>query len=290
MTRWAGIAALVVAAAYLLAVLALTVGQRWLIYRPPGDAEHYFPADFDRITLRTSDGLTLTAAYHPAAVGRPTLVFFHGNGDSFEGSNRATDLLREQGFGVLLAEYRGYAGNPGAPTEDGLYRDGRAALDWLAARGIAGRDVILIGYSLGSGIASQLATERGVGGLVLIAPFTGLVDAASHHFPYIPVRLLLRDRYANLDKLRGRHLPLFVLHGDRDRVIPWQQGRKVAEAVPGAGLHILRDIGHEIAFLPDTQIRIARWVDSLDPAKRAESHDAKAPNAPMLTLPPRPRY
>ncbi|WP_298671227.1 alpha/beta hydrolase [uncultured Sphingomonas sp.] len=259
------IALLIVGGAYLLGVTALAVGQRWFIYRPPASAKGYFPAGFDRITLRTSDGLDLVAAYRPAAAGRPTLVYFHGNGDSLEGANRASALLRQRGYGLLLVEYRGYADNPGKPGEQGLYRDGRAALDWLAGKGIASSGVILIGYSLGSGIASQLASEREVGGLALISPFSRLADAASHHFPYVPVRWLLRDRYDTIDKLRGRRLRVLVLHGDSDRVIPWTEGRDVAGVIPGAQFEIVHGAGHELAFLPATQDRIVRWLARLQP-------------------------
>ncbi len=266
--RWAVIAALVVGVVYLLGVAGLALGQRRLIYQPPADTKGYFPAGFDRVPLRTSDGLDLTAAYRCAANGRPTLVYFHGNGDSLAGAERMSDLLARRGYGLLLVEYRGYGDNPGKPSEEGLYRDGRAALDWLAKQGVAGSKLILIGYSLGSGVASQLAVERDPAALVLISPFSRLTDAASRHFPYIPVQWLLRDRYASIDKLRGRHLPLLVLHGDDDRVIPWEEGRRVAEAVPGAQLDIVHGAGHELAFLPATQVRIAAWLDGLRVADR----------------------
>lgn len=264
--RWAIIAALVVGVVYLLGVVGLAVGQRRLIYQPPADAKGYFPTGFDRAPLHTSDGLDLTAAYRRAADGRPTLVYFHGNGDSLAGAERMSDLLARRGFGLLLVEYRGYGHNPGSPTEEGLYRDGRAALDWLAKQGIAGSKVVLIGYSLGSGVASQLAAERDAAALILISPFSRLTDAASHHLPYVPVRWLLRDRYASIDKLRGRHLPVFVLHGDDDRVIPLEEGRRLAGAIPGARFEIVHGAGHELAFLPAAQMRIAAWLEDLHAA------------------------
>lgn len=258
-----GIAIAIAAIAYLAGVVALTVGQRWFIYRPPANAQGHVPSGFDRVVLHTEDGLELVAAYHQASNGRPTLVYFHGNADSLKGASVASELPRQRGYGVLLVEYRGYAGNSGKPTEDGLYRDGRAALNWLAERGIARSDVILVGYSLGSGIASQLAAEGNIGGLVLVSPFSRLKDVASYHFPFVPVRWLLWDRYATIDKLRGRHLRVLVLHGDGDRVIPWKEGRSVAEAIPGAKFELVQGAGHELAFQPKSQMRILAWLSTL---------------------------
>src|SRR5690606_24335011 len=112
-----------------------------------------------------------------------------------------TELLASRGYGLLLAEYRGYNGNPGKPDEEGLYHDGRAALAFLESAGIARRDVVLAGLSIGTGPAVQLATEQEVRALILISPVASLPMTASAAYPWLPVRWLLRDRYDNLAKL-----------------------------------------------------------------------------------------
>lgn len=264
--RWLGIAAAVAAAVYVAILVALFLAQRSLLYPAPRDQIDVAVAGMERVALHTGDGLTLNAAYAPAEAGRRTLVFFHGNGDGLLGADQATMVLRRAGYGVLLVEYRGYGGNPGAVTEEGLYRDGRAALDWLAERGVAGQRIVLIGNSLGSGIASQLVTERPVGALVLVSPFTSMVDVVGKHSPYVPVSLLLRDRYDNLAKLRGRDLPLLVLHGETDTLIPAAQGRALAAAVRGSRLVLVPRVGHELAYLAPTQRAIGEWLAQLPPA------------------------
>jgi uncharacterized protein len=264
--KWLGIAAAVAGAAYVTILASLFFAQRSFLYPVPRDQIDVAVAGMERVALHTGDGLTLHAAYAPAAAGRRTLVFFHGNGDGLLGADQATMVLRRAGFGMLLVEYRGYGGNPGTVTEQGLYRDGRAALDWLAARGVAGQRIVLIGNSLGSGVASQLVTERPVGALVLVSPFTRMVDVVGKHFPYIPAGVLLRDRYDNFAKLRGRDLPLLVLHGEADTLIPAAQGRALAAAVPGSRLVLDARVGHELAYLAPTQRAILEWLAQLPPA------------------------
>lgn len=141
-----------IATLYLAAAGVLFARQRAFIYPAPASAPRVdLPAGFARVRTSTSDGLRLDALYRPAENGAPTIVFFHGNGDSLAGAREATRVLAEADYGLLLPEYRGYAGNDGHPTEVGLYCDGVAALDWLAQRGVPARRIVLIGNSLGSG-------------------------------------------------------------------------------------------------------------------------------------------
>lgn len=113
-------------------------------------------------------------------------MFFHGNGDSLAGAGTATKLLETRGYGLLLVEYRGYGGNPGKPSESGLYLDGRAAMAWLATQQTGPERIVLIGNSLGSGTAVQLAREGPVAALILISGFTSLADVVSDHYPWVP--------------------------------------------------------------------------------------------------------
>lgn len=246
---------------YLLALGALFLAQNRLIYPRPPHGGDVAVVGFEAVRLRTADGLDLVAAYRANRGGSPTLVFFHGNGDSLIGAEAAMRALGDAGYGLLLVEYRGYGGNPGQPGEAGLYADGRAALDWLAARGIAGERIVLVGNSLGCGVAVQLATERPVGGLILISPFTRLIDAVAPHVPFVPVRWLLRDRYNNLAKVRGRNIAMLVLHGEDDTVIAAAQGETLAGAVDGARFVSVPGAGHELAYRAETPAAIMRWLE-----------------------------
>ena len=231
-TLWsAGVALLI----YLLILCGLFMFQRSFFYPAPSGA-FAIPMrpekGFEEVRLSTSDGLELRAFHHPARAGMPSLIFFHGNGDSLVGAQEATRALAAQGYGVLLPEYRGYGGNPGSPTEQGLYRDGDAALRWLGATGVSPRRIILIGNSLGSGVATELAARNRVGGLILVSGFASFARVVGEHFPYVPTSLLVRDRYENAAKLSAVTCPVLVLHGTADTVAPVGNGRSAGEGIP----------------------------------------------------------
>ena len=212
---------------------ALYLGQRRLLYHPNPTR----PALGDlallgvrEVSLTTSDGLALFAWYLPPGTGRPVLVYFHGNGGHIGYRTERLRRLAREGYGVLLVEYRGYAGNPGTPSETGLYADGAAALDFIAAMGISPDLIVLWGESLGSGIAVELATRRTVAAVILEAPFTSVAAAAQHHYRLIPAALLVRDRFDSLSRVGRLGAPLLILHGERDRIVPVGHGRALLEA------------------------------------------------------------
>lgn len=258
------------AAIYGLAVAALFMKQRAFIY--PAPIQRFAAADigaaFTDITLITTDGLKLHAVYRLARDGRRTLVFFHGNGDNLEGAFAAVRDL-PSGYGLLLVEYRGYAGNPGTPDEAGLYQDGRAAMAWLAAHGIAPDRIVLIGNSVGGGIATQMASEFPVAGLALVSAFTTLPDVVAAKLWMVPVRSLLKDRYDNLSKVQRLMMPVLVLHGDADDLIPVTHGAALAGAAANATLVRVPGAGHELAYRPQSAAAIAHWLDGLPPVRSA---------------------
>lgn len=255
-----GVASFVVL--YLAVVLALALLQRSLIYPAPPPTGGV-PAGFETTWLKTEDGLDLKAAYRVGRPELPVILFLHGNGDNLDGAESATHALGAAGFGRLLVEYRGYGGNPGKPTEQGLYRDGRAALGWLRAQGIAPGRVVLIGNSLGSGTATQLATEQDVAGLVLVSGFTSLPAAASGHYPWLPVSLVMLDRYDNLGKLGAITAPVLLLHGTADTLIPAAHAQRLAAVARHGTLELVEGRGHDLAYQADAQVRIVRWLGQL---------------------------
>ena len=134
------------------------------------------------------------------------------------------------GLGCLLLDYRGFGGNPGSPTEEGLYVDGRAGYDWLVSAGHAPERIVLYGESMGSGVATKLASEKAAAAIVLDAPFTSIVDVAAGRYPWLPVSLLVVDRFDSLSRIGDVRIPLLVLHGTDDRVVPFPLGRRLFEA------------------------------------------------------------
>ncbi len=224
------------ASAFYVAIVALMyVFQRDMMYFPDQIRRvppSYYPmlAGVQEIELKTSDGLKVYAWYAPAPEGRPTVTIFHGNGGSLRSQRYRLAYFKEAGMGVLLLAYRGYAGSDGRPSEDGLYVDARTALDWLNAQGVSNDAIVLYGESLGSGVATKMASEREVALVVLEAPYTSTVDVAAWRFPIVPVGWLMKDRYESLARINAVREPLLVMHGDADEVIPQTFGRRLFEA------------------------------------------------------------
>ncbi|ANU06846.1 alpha/beta hydrolase [Paraurantiacibacter namhicola] len=236
-------------------VLVWSLQERFIYPAPPEQAG--VPAGFERITYTAADGVEIGAGYRPAREGMPTLLFFHGNGSSWQSTAYVTDRLAALGYGVLAASYRGYAGNAGSPSEKGLYADGRAAYAFLRERGVAPQDIVLTGNSIGSGVATHLATEVEARALVLISPFDSLEETASRAMRWLPVRTLIRDRYDNVGKLPGIEIPVLILHGEEDTLIRLEQARTLAAARPGTKLVTYPGWGHDLVVHPAVQGEIA---------------------------------
>jgi fermentation-respiration switch protein FrsA (DUF1100 family) len=233
--KYAAIALAAVAALYAATALTLWAMQRELMYFP--DASRSVPPSFypmlagvEEARVTTADGLELVAWYAPAPTGRPTVVLFHGNHGSLRSLRYRLKSFMDARMGALVLAYRGYSGNPGTPTEQGLYADARATLDWLEARGVRRQSTVLYGQSLGSGVATKMAAERELGALILEAPYTSTVDVAANRFPIIPVQWLMEDRFESLSRIAAISEPLLVMHGDADTVIPQSLGRRLFAA------------------------------------------------------------
>jgi hypothetical protein len=259
----------------LAAVLYLTVlavfffDQRSLLYFPTHTyiplAEAQANRAFEEISVTTDDGINLKAWYAPAA-GRPcTIVFFHGNGDSLRTAEPVADPYINAGYGFLLAEYRGYSGLAGSPTEAGLYKDARADLRELETRGVDDRRIILFGHSLGTGVAVQMASESRAGGVMLLAPFLSIPKAAQTHYPFLPATLLALDRFNSEKKIRSVHVPLLIVNGAQDDVIPPAQGIELYSlANEPKEFHSLPGRGHNDAFDDFTPLSLD-WLQRVCP-------------------------
>lgn len=229
-----GVAALLLL--YLFLVCGLYFAQRSLLYLPDRARPQLGPLaryGFREITLTTADGLSLLSWYRAPREGSPVIAYFHGNGGHIGYRTDRMVRFAEAGLGVLLVEYRGYGGNPGAPSEAGLFSDADAALDFLTRQArIPANRVVLYGESLGAAIAVYVAAGTEIAALILEAPFTRLSDTASYHYPYVPVSLLLRDRFESLAAIGRVRAPILILHGERDRVVPARFGRALFDAAP----------------------------------------------------------
>lgn len=237
-----GTALFILAGGYLAVMALLFLVQRQLLYLP--DREQPRPGlGLSEVTLETADGLQLLAWY---AAGNPTVVYFHGNGGNIGYREERYRRLIAAGLGLLAVEYRGYGGNEGRPSEKGFYADARAALDFLDREGVAAGARVLYGESLGSAVAVKVASERPVGALVLEAPMTSVAELAQFHYPMFPARWLVRDRFDSLARIAAVGAPVLVLHGELDRVVPVEFGRRLYEAAKEPKeMRVFEGAGHE---------------------------------------------
>lgn len=259
MRRWALRILGALALAYAALVGGLYAAQERFIYPAP-QTRHSPAQGFAAQTLATADGLALQAHWRAPTGGRPSIVFFHGNGGSLALAAQETGAFAAEGYGVLLVEYRGYGGNPGSPSEDGFYRDGRAAMAFLAKQGIAPARTVIVGHSLGTGTASQMALEVAPAALILLAPFTSLPDAAAGAMPVVPVRWLVRGQFENIAKVPGLELPVLIMHGTADEVVPFALGERLAKASPRATFRAVPGAGHMISMEPEIQDAQIAWL------------------------------
>ncbi len=245
--------------------------QRSLIYLPSKGpvppAAQVLPGARD-VRLTTADGLTLGAWYVPPTgpdLGFTVLVA-NGNGGDRSHRTELAAALRAEGLAVLLFDYRGYGGNPGDPSQDGLALDVRAARDHLVGElGVPQNRLVYFGDSLGGAVVTELAVEHPPAGLLLRSPFTELADTAAEHYPFLPVRMLLRDRFPVVEHLRRLDVPTTVVYSPVDEVVPPDQSRAVASAARDGDVVEIHGAGHNDPVLlagPDVVGAVLELVNS----------------------------
>jgi fermentation-respiration switch protein FrsA (DUF1100 family) len=223
---------------YATLLLFVFFNQRGFIYYPGKELMTLAEAGVPEMQVITvlPEGMTesIQGWYgRPSDPSKPVLLYFHGNGGGIDIRTGRIKPLLEQGYGVLLAEYRGYGGNPGKPTEKGLYADAEAYFKWLTTQELINEDrVVVYGESLGTGVATYLASKHwNIRGVILDAPFTSLTDVAQGTIMGIfPLPVIMTDQYASIKRIQSVNSPLLVLHGTRDRVVPVRLGKKLFAA------------------------------------------------------------
>lgn len=249
--------------AVLVAIVFMT--QRSLQYHPSsdmGDPKMRELLGMREVTYETDDGLKLTSWYAPPKEkDGKVIVYFHGNAGNISGRAARARMFIDHGYGVLLAEYRGYGGNPGSPTEEGLYKDGRAALKFLDDEGYRVSQMVFYGESLGSGVSVQLAGEVQPPQMILESAFTSAVEVGARVYFYLPVSLMMRDRYDSLSKIKGVKSSLLMLHGAHDGLIPLFLGRKLFDAANDPKQFIEISNGGHANLLGDLADQVFAWID-----------------------------
>ena len=217
---------------YFFVLVFLYFYQRNLLYHPN---ENNYSGDkisvnINKVKIRTSDNIELLGWYHEKNLkDYKTLLYLHGNAGSLENRIHKLNHFQDMNVNFLIIAWRGFSGNKGKPSEEGLYEDGISAIKWLAKKGVDEKNLILYGESLGTGVATHLAQNKNYAGLILETPFTSMVDAAKTFYPYIPVNLLLKDKFENYKKVKNINSPILVMHGEIDQIVPFSMGKKIFE-------------------------------------------------------------
>jgi uncharacterized protein len=268
-------AVLLLAFIYLLLLAALYLFQSRLIHLPavPGreilSTPERIGLDYQDVWLRTEDGVRLHGWFVPAASSGPVVLFLHGNAGNISHRLDSLRIFHNLGWSVLIIDYRGYGQSEGRPTEQGLYRDAGAAVDWLREEhGVPPEELVLFGRSLGAAVASHVAAEQGAGALILESAFTSVPDLASELYPIFPVRALARHRYDTRAALAKVEAPVLVVHSSDDEIIPFAHGKRLYEAAPEPRDFLKLEGGHNDGFLRSG----ARYREGLQ--RFLESHAA----------------
>ncbi len=249
--------------AYVAMAAFMYVAQRKFQYFPQASAAQGFEpaaqyqlAGFDDVTIPTEDGEMLRAWYYARPNDDvPVILYMHGNAGSLADRHERFALFAREGFGVLAISWRGFGGSTGSPSEAGLLEDGKAALRFLQGKGVDGSGVVLFGESLGTGIAVQLAADPATTpkAMILEAPYTSAADVARNQYWFLPVELLMKDQFRSTEHAPQVTAPVFVFHGTADRIIPFQQGKRLSQAFAGpVQFHVMNGSGHIDPLTPES--------------------------------------
>ena len=233
---------------YAMIFLYVYINQRSLMYHPEREKyglAHYAISNTEEIFITTTDGVKLQAWFRKPDNGCDMTIFLHGNAGSLDDRADKLKQLADMGYGFVIAAWRGFGESAGHPSKEGLYSDARAVINFAQAQGYKPEDVVMIGESLGTGIATRMANEKRFKGLFLITPYTTIADRARELYPLLPTQSLTNDNYNNIDGVAGIMQPLLIIHGTSDTIVPIQHAEKVyAAALEPKKLIIYPGIGH----------------------------------------------
>ena len=221
---------------YLIVVAAMFLMQRTLQYFPSNKGLTPLVLGLSGVsahTIGTPDGESIVVWYSAPPQNRPTILYFHGNAGEIGDRDERLKFYQANGYGACFVSYRGFGGSTGAPTEAGIMTDAESAYSWLLDQGVSAKTIALVGESLGTGVAVQIAARHDIGAIALEAPYTTTADIAAPIYWWLPVRLLMRDQFRSVDYVTGLNAPLLMTHGDADQVIPVDLGKRLFAAVAG---------------------------------------------------------
>lgn len=260
------------ALAYGAVVVLVYLFQSRLVYFPQIGREvavtpRAYGLPYEAVRLATVDGERLAGWWVPAERARGAVLIFHGNAGNISHRLDYLSMFHRLGYSTLIVDYRGYGESSGSPSEEGTYRDAEAAWRWLTeTRGLAARDIVLFGESLGGAVAAWLAARTAPRALVLVSTFTSVPELGAQVYPFLPVRWMSRFRYDTRAALEAVEAPVLVAHSREDDIVPFAHGRELYEAVRGPKAFLELHGGHNESFVFARQEWVAQLAAFLERA------------------------
>ena len=215
---------------YLIIIAYMYLNQRKLLYLPSENnyLDDQIDFNFKEVFIDVEKKLKLKSwLIENDLKNKKTLVFFHGNAGNLSNRIYKLNQLSKLDLNIIILAWRSFSGNEGEPSEQNLYNDAKKTIEWLNSRGVKNKNMILYGESLGTGIAVELSQTNQFGGIILESPFTSMTNAAKNIYPWLPVKYLLKDKYDSEKKIKNLQIPILIMHGKKDNIVPFKMGEKL---------------------------------------------------------------
>ena len=256
---------------YILLVIVVFFFQRNLLYHPSVD--NYIkgqdvtePTEIEKVKITTRDNIDLLGWFYNRDIQKfKTILFFHGNAGSLKNRTYKLNHFKDLKVNFLIFAWRGFNGNKGKPSEIGLYKDAESAIRWLKTKGINEKDIILYGESLGTGVAVEIAQNKNYAGVILESPFTSMVNMGKKYYPFFPIRFLLKDKFESYKKLNNISVPILIMHGKVDKIVPYDMGKKMYELANEPKFFYSQEYGdHMVEYDEKLLLALRKFIQSLN--------------------------
>ena len=256
---------------YILLVIIVFFFQRNLLYHPSVD--NYLkgnlgsePTKIEKVNIITKDKIDLIGLFYNKDLEKfKTIVFFHGNAGSLQNRTYKLNHFKDLDINFLIIAWRGFSGNKGKPNEMGLYEDARSAVRWLNMKGIQDKNIILYGESLGTAVAIEIAQNRKYAGVILESPFTSMVNMGKKYYPFFPVSFLLKDKFESNKKINKVSIPILIMHGKVDKIVPYTMGKKMYELANQPKFFYSQEYGdHMVEYDEKLLLALKEFIRSLN--------------------------
>ena len=256
---------------YILLLIVVFFFQRNLLYHPSVD--NYLkdqmvaePTEIEKVKIKTKDNIDLTGWFYNRETNKfKTVLFFHGNAGSLRNRTYKLNHFKDLKVNFLIIAWRGFSGNKGKPDETGLYEDAESAIRWLKNKGVDEKNIILYGESLGTSVAVEIAQNKNYAGIILESPFTSMLDMGKKYYPFFPVRFLLKDKFESNKKITNISIPLLIIHGKVDKIVPYEMGKRMYELANEPKFFYTQEYGdHMVEYDEKLLLALNQFIQSLN--------------------------